>query len=97
MTVDPAQVISNACGLVGTLCLTVPALRLNSIAKKISHVSKIEFSDKSDPFFNHQVVEILGNLTKLRDSWTSVDQSCLFAGLALLFISYLINIIAGVQ
>lgn len=88
---------ANALGMLGTLGIAVPAIKA---ARIVRLVRRGELAQRTIP---QEQTQLMGWITALnedlrnaKDAWNIVDTSCLFGGLFLTFIAYLLSFLGQV-
>jgi hypothetical protein len=86
-------IVAEFLGLAGAIILLVPAIRMNQLLRRKARIRDIQFSPKSDPYFQQKVDDLKSRLSELTRSWNWLDEACLFSGLLCLVLSYLIGFV----
>lgn len=80
-------------GLIGTLALVLPALRVNRLAKALSRVQKVTFSSDDAAFLHDLKQDVEEDLNKRVQSWNRLDERMLIGGLVLIVLSFLVKVV----
>ena len=87
-------VAPNLLGLVGSVALVVPALRLNKIAKLRAKVSKMVLSEDDDLALHELKKDLERELGMQQSQWSRRDEFFLIGGICAIVASYLLNLFA---
>lgn len=85
------QFLSDIFGLIGVLALAWPAVHVCRYALKAAYLS--EMRKNLDPKLRDQLAVTIGNLHKIRDSWSKPKAVCLIGGTICAGLSYALPIL----
>jgi hypothetical protein len=87
------DLISDSTGLIGSVSLVQPAIRVNGLSRLRSKVANMRLSPRDDPAFAEMKSETESDLENAEKSWSYIDQACLFGGLGLVIFSFAVKIV----
>jgi PIN domain nuclease of toxin-antitoxin system len=87
------DLISDGTGLLGSVALVRPALRVNRLSRLRARVARLTVSQGDDPTIAMMKSETERHLETAEKSWSHLDQACLFGGLGFVIFSFAIKIV----
>lgn len=87
------DLISDSTGLIGSVALVRPAIRVNRLSRLRSKVTNLRLSPGDDPAFAELKSETEFELESAEKNWSRIDQACLFGGLGLVIFSFAVKIV----